>query len=47
MQIDWKYYTGGDGMKDDSLSGEMNTAKLLIDNPGKLGMSGIVYKPYE
>jgi hypothetical protein len=40
---DWQFYTGGDGMKNESWSGDMNQAKLIIDNPGKLGMSGIVY----
>ncbi len=42
---DWQFYTGGDGMEDESWSGEMNNAKLIVDNPGKLGMSGIVYNP--
>lgn len=42
---DWQFYTGGDGMKDESWSSEMNNAKLIVDNPGKLGMSGIVYNP--
>ena len=42
---DWQFYTGGDGMKDESWSSEMNNAKLIVDNPDKLGMSGIVYNP--
>ena len=40
---DWQFYVGGDGMRDNSWSGDLNKAKLIIDNPGKLGMSGIVY----
>jgi hypothetical protein len=40
---DWQFYTGDDGMKDNCWSNDITKAKLIIDNPGKLGMSGIVY----
>jgi len=40
---DWQFYTGGDGMKDNCWNNDVNKAKLIIDSPGKLGMSGIVY----
>lgn len=40
---DWKFYLGGDGMKGESWSKDMSRARLIIDNPGKLGMSGIIY----
>jgi hypothetical protein len=42
---DWQFYIGGDGLNDKSWSHDMNLANLIIDNPDRLGMSGIVYNP--
>ena len=42
---DWQFYKGGNGMNDTSWNSESNQAKLIIDNPNKLGMNGMVYIP--
>ena len=42
---DWEFYTGGDGMTDSAWSTNMHKAKLILDAPGKLGMTGAVFVP--
>jgi hypothetical protein len=42
---DWEYYKGGNGMNDSAWAREMHRAKLLLDAPGKLGMTGAAYIP--
>lgn len=40
---DWEFYVGGDGMDAAAWSHDMNKAGLVLDAPGKLGMTGSVY----
>jgi hypothetical protein len=42
---DWEFYTGGDGMEDATWTQDVNKARLVLDAPGKLGMTGSVYIP--
>ena len=42
---DWEYYTDGDGMLASNWNSDMNRAKLIIDEPNHLGMTGPVYLP--
>jgi hypothetical protein len=42
---DWEFYVGGDGMAEAAWSRDMNKARLILDVPGKLGMTGSVYLP--
>jgi hypothetical protein len=42
---DWEFYKGGDGMEDSAWVTNMHKAKLLLDAPGKLGMTGAVFVP--
>jgi hypothetical protein len=40
---DWEYFVGGDGSKPAAWSSQVDDARLLIDTPGKFGMTGPVY----
>ena len=40
---DWKFFTGGDGARDASWSSKSADAKPVLDQRGKLGMTGAVY----
>ena len=42
---DWEFFTGGDGMRRSSWSRNVDEAKPVIQQPGKLGMTGAVYLP--
>ena len=42
---DWEYYTGGDGMQSTAWSHDINQARLVLENPGQLGMNGALYVP--
>lgn len=42
---DWEFYTGGDGMKANSWSADMNDAKPVLAGAGRFGMTGPVYLP--
>jgi hypothetical protein len=42
---DWEFYTGGDGMRPESWSKQMNAAALIIANPLKCGETGATYIP--
>jgi hypothetical protein len=42
---DWEFYVGGDGMEDAAWTRDANNARLILDAPGKLGMTGSVYIP--
>lgn len=42
---DWEFYAGGDGMEASAWTADMNKARLILDAPGKLGMTGSVYVP--
>lgn len=40
---DWQYYQGGDGMLDGNWTGNMSSAALILNNPGKCSMTGVTY----
>lgn len=40
---DWEYFVGGDGMADASWSPRMEDASLIVDAPGRCGMTGAQY----
>jgi hypothetical protein len=42
---DWEFFTGGDGMRPSVWSRDVNEAKPVIQQPGRLGMTGAVYLP--
>ena len=42
---DWEFFTGGDGMRSSSWTRNASEAKPVIQQPGKLGMTGAVYLP--
>jgi len=42
---DWQFYRGGDGMQDSAWTPDANAAALLVDSPGRLGMTGAAYVP--
>ena len=42
---DWEFFTGGDGMRPAVWSRKADDAKPVIQQPGKLGMTGAVYLP--
>lgn len=42
---DWEFYQGGDGMENAAWAADAKQAKLVIDAPGKLGMTGAVFVP--
>jgi hypothetical protein len=42
---DWEFYTGGDGRRGSAWSRKVNEAKLVVQKPGGLGMTGAVYLP--
>jgi hypothetical protein len=42
---DWGYYTGGDGLADDSWTTDLAKAKPILNQPGKLGWTSPVFIP--
>ncbi|MFZ1936492.1 MAG: hypothetical protein WAU84_22390, partial [Thermoguttaceae bacterium] len=42
---DWEFFRGGDGMDDAAWNADRHRAKLVLDAPGKLGMTGAVFIP--
>ena len=42
---DWEFFTGGDGMRQSSWSRDLHEAKPVVQQPGRLGMTGAVYLP--
>jgi hypothetical protein len=42
---DWRFYRGGDGTEDAAWTRDPNAAALLVDSPGRLGMTGAAYLP--
>lgn len=42
---DWEFFTGGDGMRPSAWTRKADDAKPVIQQPGKLGMTGAVYLP--
>jgi hypothetical protein len=42
---DWQYYKGGDGMEDAAWTSDMHKTKMILNAPGKLGMTGGAYIP--
>jgi hypothetical protein len=44
---DWEFFTGGDGMLPSAWTHKADTAKPLIQQPGRLGMTGAVYAAEE
>jgi hypothetical protein len=42
---DWEYYKGGDGARPAAWSGEMTSARPIVEAKNHLGMSGAVYVP--
>lgn len=42
---DWQFYRGGDGTTDSAWTPDASAAALLVDRPGRLGMTGAVHVP--
>jgi hypothetical protein len=42
---DWQYYKGGDGMEDAAWTPDMHKSRMILNTPGKLGMTGAAYVP--
>jgi hypothetical protein len=42
---DWQYYQGGDGMEDAAWTPDMHKSQMIVNAPGKLGMTGAAYVP--
>ena len=42
---DWEFFTGGDGMSPSSWTRNLDEAKPVVQQAGKLGMTGAVYLP--
>ena len=42
---DWEFYTGGNGIRGSAWSRNVNEAEPVVQQPGRLGMTGAVYLP--
>lgn len=42
---DWQFYTGGDGMKKNNWSGDIQAAKPILQDPLNCSMTGMTYIP--
>jgi hypothetical protein len=43
--VDWQFYTGGDGMKKNSWSGDVTAARPILQDPLNCSMTGMTYIP--